>query len=245
MPELARIVPMHPSLEVHVVLLQNTDRRTLILFCASLPIALGLLNGYYLKSLHDFDPAAFWAADLGQYVFVPLLLAVILVKYVRIQAVELGFRSKPQWRSSSDHAVEILFICLMCWASYSPVKAVVSMYLPAHGNEFGHWSAIPQSFVLKLLVVGYYAASAALIEEVAYRALPWLYLSQFNNMRWKFSIYIVTTSLIFAAAHWEQGLQGVIAAFTFGFTTALLYSQFKNLWPLVIAHFATNCVVLW
>lgn len=93
--------------------------------------------------------------------------------------------------------------------------------------------------------MSYYSISAGLVEEVAYHGLPWLYWSRFTFKRGKTFLYVLSTSILFAAAHSEQGPHGVVAAFSLGVVAAALYAEFQDLWPFVVAHIVTDLVSYW
>jgi membrane protease YdiL (CAAX protease family) len=106
------------------------------------------------------------------------------------------------------------------------------------------YDAIPKGmFVPHLLVATYMSASAAVVEEIAYRALPWLYFREAMAPRWRRTAYVWVTSAVFAACHSEQGPGGVIAAFWFGVVAARLYTRFGSLWPVILGHFVFDMIV--
>jgi membrane protease YdiL (CAAX protease family) len=52
--------------------------------------------------------------------------------------------------------------------------------------------------------------------------------------------YVLWTSSLFAAIHWEQGIPGLIAAGTLGIVAAVMYTRILNVWPFIAAHFLVN-----
>jgi membrane protease YdiL (CAAX protease family) len=104
--------------------------------------------------------------------------------------------------------------------------------------------AIPKgTFAPHLLVAVYMSATAAVVEEVAYRALPWLYFREAMAPRWRRTVYVVVTSVVFAAVHSEQGPAGVLATFWFGVVAARMYTKFGSLWTVILGHFLFDMVV--
>lgn len=94
-------------------------------------------------------------------------------------------------------------------------------------------------------VVIYLAVSAGIVEEVIFRGLGWKVISDLNLNRLKKPLYVIATSLVFSAVHWEQGLAGAFSAFTFGAVAALLYLQLRNLWPMIAAHTLVDVYYFW
>ncbi len=221
------------------------DQRTLILLASAVLIAPGLLNGLYIEPLYEASRLAYWAADALQYLALPVVVAILLIKQGRLRPKDWGFNPWRNRRGPLDYAALCLFVCFMYWLAYFPVRAAAYGFLSTYAPAFGNWTAVPQAFWPHLLVVAYYSVSAALVEEVAYRGLPWLYLSRFTFKRGKTALYVLSTSILFAAAHSEQGPHGVIAALSLGIIAAALYSEFQDLWPFAIAHIATDLVSFW
>lgn len=221
------------------------DQRTLILLASAVLIAPGLLNGLYTEPLYEASRLAYWAADALQYVALPIAVAVLLIKRARLRPGDWGFKPWRNRHGPLDYAALYLLICFMYWLAYVPVRTAAYAYLWKYAPAFGNWTAIPKAFWPHLLVVSYYSVSAGLVEEVAYRGLPWLYLSRFRFKRGKTALYVLSTSILFAAAHSEQGPHGVIAALSLGMVAAALYAEFRDLWPFVAAHVFTDLVSFW
>jgi len=221
------------------------DQRSAILLASAVLIAPGLLNALYMEPLYEASRAGYWLADSLQYAVLPAGVAWLLMTRARVRPVEWGFRPWRARRGPLDYAALFLLICFLYWLAYEPVRKVAYAHLWRGAPAFGSWTAIPKAFWPHLLVVMYYSVSAGLVEEVAYRGLPWLYLSRFTFRRGKTPLYVLSTSLLFAAAHSEQGPHSVIAAFSLGVVSAMLYAGFQDLWPFVVAHIVTDVISFW
>lgn len=55
---------------------------------------------------------------------------------------------------------------------------------------------------------------------------------------------IVVSTLIFAGAHWSTGLASIASSFLFGILFMSMYLKTRSIWPGVVAHFASNAVIL-
>jgi membrane protease YdiL (CAAX protease family) len=114
-----------------------------------------------------------------------------------------------------------------------------------YAGGFGYSLLVPESFLPKIGVVLYLSATAALVEEAVFRGLPWFYFSMVRPNRKPITLYILSTSFLFSAIHCEQGPQGMIAVFSLGIVSALLYVKIQNLWPFVIGHFIMDVISFW
>lgn len=54
---------------------------------------------------------------------------------------------------------------------------------------------------------------------------------------------VLISTLIFASYHVYQGVYGVVSAFSFGLSYALVFAHTKSIWPAVIAHTLINILV--
>jgi Type II CAAX prenyl endopeptidase Rce1-like len=207
------------------------NRREAILLAIFPSIALGLLNALYLPPLYKAASLVYWAADIFQYVAVPAAAYLFLVKGAKVRPSEFGFH-----RLQSAKDVGLVFVVIgVFWLFYVPVREAAYRYLWVAAPTITPGLVVPQQGVARWLVVTYFSLTAALIEEVAFRALPWLYFSSFKLRFWP---YVLGTSLLFGAVHSEQGPHMVIATFSLGLVAAMLYAKIQNVWPFIIAHFA-------
>jgi membrane protease YdiL (CAAX protease family) len=196
----------------------------------------GLLNGLYLPALFQLGPAFFWAADAAHYVVVPLVLLVVLAKH-GVCPKHYGFTSLP----SLNHFEKVMLVVgvtAVFLLAYLPVRSIAEEYFDDHVSSFGYGAALPDGGWLRVTAVVYIAATAAFVEETAFRGLPWRYIKQHTPLTTL--IYIVASSAAFAVIHFEQGPANLLASFSLGLASAILYSRIQNLWPLVGAHFAAD-----
>ena len=213
-----------------------------ILLLAILPsLTIGLLNGFYKESLYSFEPVWFWVADVAQFVLLPCSVFFALAHYGGVRPNRYGFRAM-----GIGHLTGLTVLAtFLFWLSYEPFTRLFSALLNASAPEFSYHSVIPQSPVLHSLVVLYFAATAAFVEETIFRALPWYYFSLQKAGRSPMWRYVLGSSLFFGLIHWENGSHEVASAFVLGVVACMLYAKIKNIWPLVGAHFFTNVRVFW
>jgi membrane protease YdiL (CAAX protease family) len=56
--------------------------------------------------------------------------------------------------------------------------------------------------------------------------------------------YVLLTTLPFSAAHWEQGIQGLLGSALVGVAAAFAFLRFRQLLPLMLAHAAVDLYLL-
>lgn len=211
-------------------------RKQAVLLAAILPsIALGLLNGFYLPPLARTSPPLFWAADVFQFVVVPAIAFAFLVGRSGIEPRELGFGSPIASGSWLRAAAVVTHVTVLYWLSHESVVALARALFASAEASVPFVDVLPQSQPWRWLTVFYASASATVVEEAVYRSIPWVLFSSW--LRSPRIPYVLVTSSLFAAIHFEQGLPSVLGAGALGLVAAGLYTQIRNIWPFVIAHF--------
>jgi hypothetical protein len=204
-------------------------------------VALSLLNHFYEAALYRLHPLWFWASDVVQYVIAPAVGFMVLRRAgIGLADCGLGWQRKGAGRNSIGF---VIFVALLLLAVTWPVFRIANAFLWQYAESFSVHGAMPTSRNGKWLVALYMSATAAVVEETAYRALPWLYVSAVVPGRWRRVTYVLVTSTVFAISHSEQGPGGVIAAGWFGLIAALMYSGMPLLWPLMLGHFTVDLLL--
>jgi membrane protease YdiL (CAAX protease family) len=220
--------------------MQTSYGRRQALLGAIFPFAaLALLNGFYKLPLHRVGPAWYWLADVLQFVAVPLLCAWFVLRPAGIDWRALGLQPERHAKRVSRGTLlfTAAFILLITW----PMARVAFAFGWQYADELPQ--VLPAAWWPRVLVAAYMAVSAALVEEVAFRALPWLYVREVVAPRWRRAVYLVGSTLFFALIHVEQGPAGVISAGWFGWMAAVFYLRLGSLWPAVLAHFALDFLI--
>jgi membrane protease YdiL (CAAX protease family) len=97
------------------------------------------------------------------------------------------------------------------------------------------------TIALHLLLGG----SAAFFEEVFFVGIFAYVARQFLNRELYPLIVVTAVALLAGSVHWEGGVANLVAAtVTFG-AAAMLYLRIETLWPLIVAHFVIDLIVLW
>ncbi|MCG2594028.1 CPBP family intramembrane metalloprotease [Ramlibacter sp. XY19] len=218
-----------------------TLARRQALLAAIFPFAaLALLNGFYKLPLHRVGPAWYWAADALQFVLVPVICVWWLLRPAGVdaQALGLGLGLRRGRHGRQEDWASLLFVAVVIFAITWPIVFMARRF----GWEYADVlpDILPTAWGARLLVAVYMAVTAALVEEVAFRALPWLYVREVLAERWRAPVYLVGSTFLFALIHAEQGPAGMISSGWFGFVAAAYYLRLRSLWPPVLAHFAVD-----
>jgi len=224
------------------------NKQSAILLAVFPSVVLGLLNTFWSAPLYKISPPLFWLADTTQWLLVPFLVWLLVLRPHKISFLDIGFRpltnkNKPLESFGLGEFALTLFVLAF---SYFLVDRIAHTLLARHdGSSFGYGIAVASLVNLKYIAVIYLAVTAAVVEEVVFRGLPWLYLSKGDSGTIRKIIYVAFTSIIFAATHSEQGLAGMISTFAYGVAAATLFLRTQNLYPVVFSHFVIDVFSFW
>lgn len=216
-----------------------------ILWLISPVLLIGIVNGFYKDILHDSMPLFFWLADTTHFLLLPITILVYLYYQYQIKPVDYGFKIKAVFKHPVEWVVWIVLSSIIFYYGYTLLSQFFLWLLDGKASNFAYTDTMPEPVVKRLLTTVYFAATAAFVEEIFNRALPWLALSKLGESLKIKVIYVLATALIFGLLHWENGIHELWATGVFGIITAILYLYLKTIWPLVIGHFVTDCIVFW
>jgi membrane protease YdiL (CAAX protease family) len=213
----------------------NTAKKYLIIafLLVYLPAA---INGLFFSTFKE-NIFLFWAYDFFQWILMPYLALMIVIKQKKIITFyHLGFHNLIFHRRNWEYIIYLGFIfSIVLHYSYFPVYTFTELIFPTNYFwSFSYQSIIPKhSVFLALLVTIYLAFSAGFVEETFYRGLLKIIFQDDFTFNYK---YILISSFLFSLNHWEGGVRNIFSAFIFGVLTAIIYLKIKNIWPLVIGH---------
>jgi membrane protease YdiL (CAAX protease family) len=224
------------------------DKQSVALLAFFPSVALGLLNALWSEPLYKISPTLFWLADTTQWLLVPLLIWLLVLRSHKISFADIGFRPSTNNRNplqSFGLGECALALFILGFAYFLADRAAHAVFWRYGGSSFGYGIAVAGLADFKYIAVMYLAVTAALVEEVVFRGLPWLYLSKGGSGTARKIVYVVFTSVIFAATHSEQGLAGVVSSFAYGVVAAMLFLRTRNLYPVVFSHFVIDVFSFW
>jgi len=202
---------------------------------------IGFVNGFYIDWIYQTNIVAVWAYDVLQFVILPFALFFILYRYHNIRPSDYGIIIP----ATEKHSLIIpsiycaVILCFFWLATYELINSFVPDV-----PQVGYVNMIPEG-LLRYPVILYMSATAAVVEEIAYRGIPLLLFNKFIDRKHFNLLFAVITAVVFALVHWENGVADLSAAFVFGLFSAMLYLHYRNLTPIIIAHFVTDIVIFW
>lgn len=196
--------------------------------------ALLALNGLYTGAAHRAGEELFWSLDVLQFVLVPLASVWALARFGGVRPRDYGL-GPIAGRQSALAALVTYALLVVVFAYGYGLARILALFVPWDwpATAFFYTQAVPhQSPLAALAVLGYFAVTEALVEEVMFRGLPALFLPE--------RLYPLLTAAAYAAIHWESGTREVVATFLLGLLLGVLYLRVRNLWPFVAGHAITD-----
>lgn len=197
--------------------------------------ALLLCNGYYNPILARF-PEAFWLADLVTSILLPVLALQHLAKTREESVAEtlrwlnFGEAFNFSWLTGMG----LLPISLILISAFRAGHWMMYWLAPELSEPFfGYGSMLPSGALQREIVILYYALTAGIGEEIFFRAMPY-HLHPWIGRR-PF-LYLIATSAIFAALHWEQNIWGLMATFLYGLIFGSYYLKSRSLIGPILLH---------
>ena len=217
---------------------ERPARGTLALGAALLPfLLLSLGDGWYKARLHAHSPLAFWLADAGKFVVVPALSLWLLARLAGIGPAAYGM-GWPRGAARAALGAQALLATALLWAGYSLAGALAGRLLPgAPADAFGYEATLPDGGLARAAGAFYFAATAALAEEIMLRGVLRACLERLVAPAAAAVAFVAASTALFALVHWENGAAEIAATGAYGLLAALLYLHMGSLWPLVTAHF--------
>lgn len=236
-------MPQYPGLS-KTAINYKVDKPSAVLLSIFLLLAPGLLNGLYKEALNILRPLVFWVADILQFVIMPIVVLAALWRYGQISPKEYGLGSRFGGMAHEKLFILTCAIALVLYLAYVSLSWIGWQLWWSPVASFTYHDVIPEALALRVLVVIYFSLTAAFVEEIAFRGLPWLYISRrfrSPSVWW----YAIVSSFFFGLIHYENGLHEVMATFAFGLVACHVYVKLRNLWPLVGAHLITDLWTFW
>jgi membrane protease YdiL (CAAX protease family) len=175
------------------------------------------------------------------WLLVPLMVLAWLSRRAGLRMAELGFHGTVFGRKSVT--LVTLLAIVFCWLSYtvfSEASGYAQRFLPEAGI-FHYRSVIPVADPGRSMAILYFALSAGFVEEIYFRGLLLrIAMASYGSV----ALFLILSPLFFAAIHWESGMANVAAAYVYGLFAAVAYVWLRNIWPLVVGHVFTDCLML-
>jgi membrane protease YdiL (CAAX protease family) len=180
------------------------------------------INGFYNSHLVK-HPAAYWIVELFTWIVMPSIILWWLLRRKTLTLDDIGIR-KPE---SILKFIGLLILCIIAGpilyniykGTYGLTRNIFTTnYLAI---KFSYKETIPQTGLLRYLVLIYHACSAGIVEEIFYRGI---FRKLFDKNIPQTILYVVCSSLVFSSGHWEGGIHNLVATFMFGLVCATFYT---------------------
>lgn len=215
----------------------DTNKKKLIYLVSAFIVIFPFIVNGWINSHISKIPLLYWSFEFATWVFIPSAVFIYLSRSTLLKASDIGMHTLIFGRSS-------IALTLLTCVIWSPIDFSIYKILYFYASEafpggslFEYNTAIPDSRILKTLVIIYFALTAGIVEEVIYRGFILHICDHFSCHA---TIYLLISSSLFALVHWESGLKNVVATFGMGIITALLYLRIRNFWPLIVGHVFTD-----
>jgi membrane protease YdiL (CAAX protease family) len=199
-------------------------------------LAIALLAGpaftlaYRLLSGENHSNLQVVARELGIFVLVGVLLWIVTRREM-LPLTSIGLRTDRLGRS--------LLRGLVLAVVTLGVTVGLYLLLRQFGIRLGEGSG-GDRFHLALWVVVLIMLRAGIAEEIFYRGYAIERLQSLTGSRW---LAALVPLVVFAAAHYRQGLGGIIAAFVLGGIFTAFYVRYRDLLANITAHFLGDFVL--
>lgn len=202
------------------------------LACAAVYLPL-LLNGLYLPHLAG-QPWAYWTADFLAWVVLPSAMALWLWRAHGLSPSGYGLGPPPPL---SWLAVPATVATLVFAATYLAGRELGRLMGGVTDGQ-GYSIMLPDS-PGRVLGQAYLSLTAAVIEETLFRGAMFRLLDGHRD-RVRAVLYVAVSTGLFASIHWENGWSEVANTGLVGLLACVMYLRWRDLWPLLIAHFVTD-----
>jgi len=162
------------------------------------------------------------ARELGFFLLVGLLLWIVRTEE-KLPLSSIGWRTDKPMRSILRGLVLTVIALIVTVGLYLLLQAF-GIHLGGNSSSFQ-----PSPWVATLI-----ALRAGFAEEIFYRGYAIERLQSLTGYKW---LAVLVPLVIFAAAHYRQGLGGIVAALILGGVLTIFYLKFRDLIANIIGHF--------
>lgn len=213
--------------------LRRISTANAVLLACAAHISLSIADGFFKAPVYTYSPWAFWAFDAFKFVVVPAIALAWLWIVFSLKPSSYGLR-----KQTAEDWFRIALLAIVLAVALNFIYLLTSRrmlaWIGSIGSQDFHYASLVQDGSWRFPAALYFGLTAGFVEEISFRGLPLLYLRERNiKPDWR---YALVTSVLFAAAHWENGVHELVATFVFSVAAGVAYLKLKDLWPLVGAH---------
>ena len=171
-----------------------------------------------------------------------LVLATISLAIRRTGPASLGFHRVPR----PGQMIITVFMLALAWTviQFSLTLPILN-HLTGQRQNLNQFAGLQGNLAMLLIFLALTWTLAAVGEETVYRGyIPTRIGEVFGQQRAGIVLGVAVSSALFALAHTEQGMIGVIVTFLDALFFSALRWRFRTLWAAVLAHGFNNTIGL-
>ena len=206
----------------------NSSLRLNVIFLALfLPL---FLDGFYNPIIAG-TPGLYWAIEFTTWILIP---SISMYAFWRTggKFTDIGFCLPPSAMGWFELLLSLTISTVAFLGIYSGAKLLGRSWFPQNYLliNFNYGSLIPHTGIAKTIVWLYFSLSAGIVEELYFRGiLKSLFRS--SNV-----LFVLISTLLFSAIHWEGGIHNLIATGAAGLFMCIYYIIYRNIYVLMLAH---------
>jgi membrane protease YdiL (CAAX protease family) len=202
--------------------------------------AVNLLDGF-TKAALAAAPRLFWTYDVTKWVLLPAATFFAMRVWCGARPADFGLRGPAPGGSPAQLSVLCALFTVLA-LSYFAFQWLAAHFVTGH-PRFDLETVLPDGSA-RLAAVLYLCATAAVVEELFYRGVLLEAIAPLGAGLAPAIAYVAISSTLFGLSHFENGAVEVLATGLFGVVAAAFALRARNLWPLIVGHFAIDFVAL-
>jgi len=157
------------------------------------------------------------------------ILILIVVRGEKHDIESIGLHGK-HWGKSILWSFVLMIILIVVVLGCLGLFKLVGISYGGGDNKYENISL----WVMTLVML-----RAGVVEEIFYRGFA---MERLSKMSGHWAVYLLIPSLIFAIAHFSQGIGGIIIAFASGLVMSISYWKKRDLKMNILAHFMVDFI---
>ena len=196
----------------------------------------------FLASLFFLNDLGFiWLGHIPDYFYNFGIVQLSLITYLTIMI------SRPDRGTLTVAPETVPFPRLLFFAACALLAGLAGHYAveqPLSGiEELTGWFSMsrfsdPNTMFVDV-TLGFVVAAA--VEETVFRKMAIQWLETVSETTW---LLVFVPAALFGLSHWGAGIAAIAGAFCYGAVATLIYLKVRRLWPVILANYATDVIVL-
>lgn len=200
------------------------------------------VNGFYNRHLVG-SALLYWTVEFSTWLLLPGIL-MWLFKRAGGRFQDLGLTLPASTKAWVGFMAYSVLLSVLLHAAYTIALEQSRAIFPVNklAVHFSYRSIIPTEGVGKIAVWIYFSLTAGVVEELFFRGLL---KHVFAETAWGKIAFVLTSTVLFASIHWENGVREIFATGCTGLVASIAFLSYRNVIPLMIAHTVTDLITFW